>query len=54
MKRGELMKIRKIIFFTLTIILCVGMLNSCIGEDNSNSHLNFTCNGINYSIDVEK
>lgn len=51
------MKIRKILFSTLFIILCIGMLNYCSGEsekEKSNVCLDFTYNKKNYSIEVEK
>ena len=48
------MKLKRILFFTLFIILCIGMSNSCIGEDSYINNLNFTYKGISYNINVEQ
>ncbi len=46
------MKLKRILFFTLFIILCIGMSNSCMGEDGNINNLNFTYKGTNYNINV--
>ncbi len=48
------MRIRRVLFFTLFMILCMGMLNSCFGEDSSNNNLDFTYEGISYNVNVEQ
>ena len=53
-KGGDSMKIKKILFSILLIVLFMGLLNSCNGEERSNDCLNFTYNEINYNIDVGK